>query len=39
MRTRTVALPIRLAANGIAEVLIPPLSVVEQIALDNVRML
>jgi malate dehydrogenase len=38
-RTRTVALPVRLAANGIAEVVNPSLSVVEQIALENARML
>jgi len=35
VRTRTAALPVRLAAHGIAGVLMPELSVVEQIALDN----
>jgi malate dehydrogenase len=35
VRTRTAALPVRLAAQGIADVLMPALSVVEQIALDN----
>ncbi|HEY2904925.1 MAG TPA: hypothetical protein VGJ29_03435 [Vicinamibacterales bacterium] len=35
VRTRTAALPVRLAAHGITDVLMPALSVVEQIALDN----
>jgi malate dehydrogenase len=39
LRMRTVALPVRLDANGIAAVLTPALSVVEQIALDNAGML
>jgi malate dehydrogenase len=38
VRTRTAALPVRLAAHGIAHVLMPALSVVEQIALDNAMM-
>jgi malate dehydrogenase len=38
VRTRTAALPVRLAADGIAGVLMPTLSVVEQIALDNAIM-
>jgi malate dehydrogenase len=36
-RTRTVALPVRLGSHGIADVLTPTLSVVEQIALDTAR--
>lgn len=35
VRTRTAALPVRLAAHGIVDVLMPSLSVVEQTALDN----
>jgi malate dehydrogenase len=38
-RTRTAAFPVYLNSNGIAEMLAPPLSVVEQIALDNAMML
>jgi malate/lactate dehydrogenase len=38
-RTRTAALPVRLGATGIVEVVLPSLSVVEQIALDNAMML
>ncbi len=38
-RTRTAALPVRLGASGIVDVLTPVLSVVEQIALDNAMML
>jgi malate dehydrogenase len=34
-RTKTAALPVRLGASGIAEVVLPSLSVVEQIALEN----
>ncbi|MBZ5560276.1 MAG: hypothetical protein LAO77_23715 [Acidobacteriia bacterium] len=34
-RTKTAALPVRLSASGIAGVVLPSLSVVEQIALDN----
>jgi malate dehydrogenase len=34
-RTRTAALPVRLSAAGIVEVVLPSLSVVEQVALDN----
>jgi malate dehydrogenase len=33
--TRTGAMPVRLSAAGIVEVLLPSLSVVEQVALDN----
>jgi malate dehydrogenase len=38
-RTRTAAVPVRLSARGIAEVVVPSLSVTEQIALDNAMML
>ena len=38
VRTRTAALPVRLAPHGIVDVLVPTLSVVEQIALDNAMM-
>ena len=37
--TRTAAMPVRLGPGGIAEVVIPSLSVVEQVALDNAVML
>ncbi len=35
VRERTAALPVRLSATGIAEVMVPSLSVVERIALEN----
>ena len=38
-RTRTAALPVRLSASGISEVLVPSLSVVENIALENAMLL
>lgn len=38
-RTRTAALPVRLGSSGIVDVLMPTLSVVEQIALDNAMQL
>jgi malate dehydrogenase len=38
-RVRTAAMPVRLGPAGIAEVLIPRLSVVEKVALDNAMML
>ena len=38
-RTRTAALPVRLGPAGIVEVVLPSLSVVEQVALDNAMML
>jgi malate dehydrogenase len=38
-RLRTGAMPVRLGPAGIAEVLRPPLSVVEKVALDNAMML
>jgi hypothetical protein len=34
-RTRTAALPVRLSADGIGEVVVPLLTVVERIALEN----
>lgn len=34
-RTRTAALPVRLGPSGIVEIVVPGLSVVEQVALDN----
>jgi hypothetical protein len=34
-RTRTGAMPVRLGPAGIVEVVLPSLSVVEQVALDN----
>ena len=39
IRTRTAALPVRFGPSGIAEVMMPALSVVEQVALDNAMML
>jgi hypothetical protein len=33
--TRTGAMPVRLASAGIVEVVLPSLSAVEQVALDN----
>ncbi len=38
-RTRTAALPVRLCAAGIAEVVLPSLSVHDRVALDNAMML
>jgi malate dehydrogenase len=38
-RTRTAALPVRLASAGIVEVVLPSMSAVEQLALDNAMML
>jgi malate/lactate dehydrogenase len=35
VRTRTTALPVRLGPVGIAEIVLPSLSVAEQVALDN----
>lgn len=35
VRTRTAALPVRLNGGGIAEVVMPPLTAFEQVALDN----
>jgi malate dehydrogenase len=35
VRTRTAALPVRLASTGIVDVALPPLSVGEKVALDN----
>jgi len=37
-RARTAAVPVRLDRSGIVEVVLPPLSVVEQVALDNAMM-
>jgi malate dehydrogenase len=39
VRTRAVALPVRLDSNGIVEVMVPTLSVVERVALDNAMLL
>jgi malate dehydrogenase len=39
VRTRAVALPVRLGSNGIVEVMMPTLSVVERVALDNAMLL
>ena len=39
VRTRTAALPVRLGPSGIVEVMMPELSVVERVALDNAMML
>jgi malate dehydrogenase len=38
-RTRTVALPVRLGADGIEEIITPPLSAAERVALDNAMLL
>ena len=38
-RTRTAALPVRLGSSGITEVVWPPLSVAERVALDNALLL
>jgi hypothetical protein len=35
VRTRTAALPVRIGPAGIVDVLVPSLSVVERVALDN----
>ena len=34
-RMRTAALPVRVGTGGVAEVVMPELSVVERVALDN----
>jgi malate dehydrogenase len=39
LRTRTVALPVKLGATGVLEVTMPALSAVERVALDNAMML
>ena len=39
IRTRAAALPVRLGPSGIVEVIVPKLSVVERVALDNAMML
>jgi malate/lactate dehydrogenase len=38
-RTRTAALPVRLGQAGVAAVVLPSLTVVEQVQLDNALML
>src|SRR5262249_34703983 len=38
-RMRTAAIPVRLGPSGIADVIVPGLSVVERVALDNAVML
>lgn len=38
-RARTAALPVRLGPSGVVEVVTPPLTVVEQVALDNAMLL
>jgi len=38
-RTRTAALPVRLGPDGLAEVVMPPLSTAERVALDNAMLL
>ena len=38
-KTRTAALPVRLNGGGIAEVVMPALSRIEQVSLDNAMML
>ena len=35
VRTRTSAVPIRLSASGVVEVVLPPLSAIDRVALDN----
>jgi malate dehydrogenase len=39
MRTRTAALPVRLSPDGIERIVLPPLSVVDRVALDNAMLL
>ncbi len=39
VRTRTAALPVRFDASGIADVMMPTLSIVERVALDNAMVL
>jgi len=38
-RARTTAVPARLGAQGLEEVVLPPLSVIDQVALDNATLL
>lgn len=35
VRTRTAAVPVRLSASGVVEVVLPPLSAIDRVALDN----
>jgi hypothetical protein len=35
VHTRTAALPVRLGSGGIVDVIVPTLSVVEKVALEN----
>jgi malate dehydrogenase len=35
VRTRTSAMPVRLSASGLFEVVVPPLSAIDRVALDN----
>jgi len=35
VRTRTSAVPVRLSASGVVEVVLPPLSAIDRVALDN----
>ena len=35
VRTRTCALPVRLGASGVVEVVLPPLNAIDRVALDN----
>jgi len=39
VRTRTAALPVRVGSEGVVEVVMPPLSVFERVALDNAILL
>ena len=39
VRTRAAALPVRLGSSGIVDVMMPELSVVERVALDNAMLL
>ena len=39
LRTRTVALPVSLGPDGLAEIVVPPLNIAERVALDNAMML
>ena len=39
IRTRAAALPVRLDSSGLVEVMMPALSAVERVALDNAMML
>jgi malate/lactate dehydrogenase len=39
LRTRAAALPVRLGPEGLTEIILPPLTIVERIALENAMLI